>query len=151
MIRSSVLIGTLLAPVNAVADPIVELSAGYIACFQQQSDDTARLACYDGLTDKVAAATTSPKAGCQVDGWNLTKMGKQIHMSGSTSWSSGRLNCRLFDGDNFLASGFTFSQGYAFQEYTDLNGAPAGMTMKFLIDEPVHNTFNVGPFDAIAI
>jgi hypothetical protein len=33
MIRYSILIGTLLAPFNAVADPIVELAEGYLPAF----------------------------------------------------------------------------------------------------------------------
>ncbi len=106
------------------------LNPGPASACSDISDDTKRLACYDGL-----AASTA--GDCVVEAWTASMRGSNPYMTGSLSCEAGRLDYRLFDKESgeFLASGFTFFQGYAFQAYPDMRAWSGAAEMRFVIQE----------------
>jgi hypothetical protein len=125
-----------------VAEDLLGFSGSYKECFTIQGDDTARLACYDGLTTELSnliAATAQSISGdsCEVESWTGSMRGTKPYMTGAVSCESGRLDYRLYEfgTDKFLTSGFTYFQGYAFQEYPEISAWPESADMRFVVSE----------------
>lgn len=58
-------------------------------------------------------------------------------MTGAVICESGRLDYRLYESgtDKFLTSGFTYFQGYAFQEYPEISAWLESTDMRFVFSE----------------
>jgi hypothetical protein len=96
-----------------------------------------RLECYDTLGGKTQSnSETSQQSGeCAIEAWNYTEKAGSIFINGSTTCATGKLTYRLYNGGSgeFIASDFTFIEGYAFQSYTD-GKVPAKLQIKYTIE-----------------
>lgn len=111
----------------------------YSECFAIRSNAEERLACYDAMLPKVAemaksAADQGSANNCAIEDWTFKREGKHTLINGATTCAAGRIDYRLYDGEKFLASGFTFIKGYAFQDYIELPKTPAEMSIKYSIE-----------------
>ncbi|WP_407473531.1 hypothetical protein [Sulfitobacter sp. PM12] len=129
-----------LTPVQSsadVAEATLKLSKAYRACFEMQADENARLECYDALSPQIAAVTlavTGDVTGkCKIEDWSYTRKGSNAHIVGAATCESGKLNYRLYDGETFLTSGFTYIEGFGFQTYAAIPEL-AEMQIKYTID-----------------
>lgn len=130
----------LLAPSGATwadtARAVLDLSQSYRSC-AASGDDAQRLNCYEALSPKIIAVTESVTADisqpCIIEDWNYSRKAGAAYITGATSCASGRLNYRLYDGEKFLVSGFTYIKGFAFQAYADAPSLPE-MQIKYSIE-----------------
>lgn len=123
------------------ADSLLEVFQGYKSCFEVRDSDQNRLACYDGLAAPISKIVENFTANnstptCEVEDWTPSMRGSKTYMTGSLTCESGRLDYRIYDKetDTFLASGFTFFQGYAFRDYPGVSEWPATSELKVVID-----------------
>jgi hypothetical protein len=123
------------------AQGLIPFTRSYLECFGMDASDTVRLSCFDALADRLSgdlkAETSSAEAGapaCKVENWASSMRGSHLFISGATSCAKGRIDYRLYDDADFVASGFSYFQGFAFQAYAD-TGAPAGkLSIKYTIE-----------------
>lgn len=129
--------------VSAQDDQAVRLAIAerYLACFEMQLDQTpeARIACYDALAQDipewVAGGPVPERTGCSIKSWNFRVVQTgSYYITGETTCAGGRLNYRLYTAeDQFLTSGFTFIEGFAFQFYETLPTRPDQVGMRSTI------------------
>lgn len=70
--------------------------------------------------------------GCEVEDFAAKHTGNHLLISGATSCADGRLAYRLYDGEEFLASGTSQIVGFTFQIIQRLDN-PANLNMKYVI------------------
>jgi len=136
------------APTNEIsvhlAEAVLQVTQGYIECFQIRPDNEKRLSCYDDLLlefDEVSSVLKGSKPtaskSCEIESWNFREKAGSAYITGSTTCAKGKLNYRLYrdeDGTDFLVSGFTFIDGFAFQTYADVGNVPSRMSIKYTIE-----------------
>jgi hypothetical protein len=107
-----------------------------VAACKALKDEVARLQCFDRITlDRTMPVTGDSKDGCKIEDWSYTEKADNIYINGSTSCEKGKLTYRLYDGKThkFIASNFTYIEGFAFQSYTD-GVVPSSLEIKYTID-----------------
>lgn len=121
-----------------VAEATLKLSKAYRACFEMQADEKARLECYDALPPQIEAVTlavTSNLTGdCKIEDWSYSRRGSNAYIVGAATCESGKLNYRLYSGETFLTSGFTYIEGFGFQAYAAIPEL-AEMQIKYTIKQ----------------
>lgn len=142
MSRFSALLGSFFIAIPCVgsadiATSAIDFSKSYRACFAMTESAEDRAVCYDALIPKVigltASVTKEVQTGCKIEDWNYSRKAKSAYITGSTTCESGRLNYRLYDGEKFLSSGFTYIKGFAFQAFADVPSI-AEMNIKYTIE-----------------
>ncbi|WP_406646846.1 hypothetical protein QEZ52_00255 [Aliisedimentitalea scapharcae] len=139
------LCGLVLVPVAPVFGEDMELklkfSERYLACARENlGDDPARLACFDELMrdlPKWLEEGFVPVASCEIEDWKMQLRGNLPYMTGATTCPSGRLTYRMYDGETgeFVTSGFTYFEGYAFRDYPDTEAWPNSVDLKYTISD----------------
>jgi hypothetical protein len=73
---------------------------------------------------------------CRIEDWTYADKGSSIYLNGTATCSTGKLIYRLYDGETgeFIASDFTFIEGFAFQSYTD-GRTPDKLRMKYVVEK----------------
>jgi len=111
----------------------------YLACQREfGSDDSARLVCYDDLLGDFTtwiAEGLPDSEDCAVEDWNMTMRGSHPYMVGAMTCATGRMDYRLYDAADgaFMASGFVYFEGFAFQDYPEISSWPASVDLKYSI------------------
>lgn len=87
------------------------------------------------LKEQQTAQNTADST-CKIEDWTYSEKAGSIYLNGSTTCKSGKLIYRLYDGetDEFIASDFTYIDGFAFQSYTD-GRMPKSIKIKYVIEE----------------
>ena len=81
----------------------------------------------------LALILTAPTAwACAVEATSYSQRGSHTYVTGATTCAAGRLDYRIYSGEQFITSGFTYFQGYAFQFYAP-GALPEGFEMKYEI------------------
>jgi uncharacterized protein len=73
--------------------------------------------------------------GCKIEDWNYTEKARSVYLNGTTTCSSGKLIYALYDASSgaFIASDYTYIEGFAFQSYTD-GFVPSTLRIKYSIE-----------------
>lgn len=76
-----------------------------------------------------------PVFACEIEDWSYQSKANALYISGATTCKEGQLTLRVYDGntDEFLASDYTYIEGYAFQIYID-SRVPSSLNIKYSID-----------------
>jgi hypothetical protein len=104
-------------------------------------DDAERLVCFDDLSERLPdmalAGVDTDSPPCTVEAWKPQMRGHLPYLTGSATCATGRLSYRLHDGETgeFLASGFTYLKGFAFQDYPDIEQWPGRVDMRHTITD----------------
>jgi hypothetical protein len=96
----------------------------------------SRLKCFDKIGAATnAALNNNANGGCAIEDWSFTDKADNIYINGTATCEKGKLTYRLYDGKThkFIASDFTYIEGFAFQSYTD-GVSPKNMEIKYTID-----------------
>ena len=90
------------------------------------SADAVLIAIAEGLPDS---------EDCAVEDWNMTMRGSHPYMVGAMTCATGRMDYRLYDAADgaFMASGFVYFEGFAFQDYPEISSWPASVDLKYSI------------------
>ncbi len=90
-------------------------------------NDAERLECYD------AAVKNLPEP-CEIEDFAFDSYGSGLKLTGAMTCSAGRINYRLYDGDdNFLVAGFAYFDGYSLVTMEDVP-APEMLNIKYSVE-----------------
>ena len=143
MFRTAALFGALaiVFPLSAksdIAEETLGFSQSYRECFTIRDSESDRLSCYDAilpqLADLMERASSDIGPKCQIEDWNYEGMAQKTVIRGAATCASGRLDFRLYDGDEFLTAGTTFVRGFAFETIASVWPIPKAMQIKYVIE-----------------
>lgn len=142
MLRIAAFVGLIASPVTAqTAQQQIDLTRGYLEC-ASVSGNTERLQCYDamqqGFLDFASDISESVAAGtsdCEIEDFNYRPHGSVgIELTGSMSCPSGRMDYRLYNGEEFLTAGFTYFQGYSLRVLEDVLPVPENLSIRYTVE-----------------
>lgn len=91
-------------------------------------DEQLRLKCYD-------AVAQGPGSSCKMEDFTYSDYGSGLKVSGSMTCPKGRMDYRLYDGDDkLLVSGFTYFQGYSLQ-ILERVPPPSELNIKYSVEQ----------------
>ena len=123
-------------PANAHDTEALNLfSETFDACMNIEDDSEAADCFRKTKIDKLILVLE--QARCQVEAWNAQEKADYYYITGATTCATGWLNYRLYDTntDNFLISGRTFIEGFAFQIYADMPYYDGEVTMRYSVEQ----------------
>jgi uncharacterized protein len=73
---------------------------------------------------------------CAIEDWNYSDKANSIYINGRTTCASGKLLYSLYDAGTgqFIASDFTFIEGFTFRSYTD-GAVPDRLRIKYSVEQ----------------
>lgn len=91
-------------------------------------DEQLRLKCYDAVAQGAGSS-------CKMEDFTYSDYGSGLKVSGSMTCPKGRMDYRLYDGDDkLLVSGFTYFQGYSLQ-ILERVAAPSELNIKYSVEQ----------------